>query len=118
LIDFIGASNELLPGMGEVVDVVWAPVAAIILRRLFGGSNVVFFLEFSDEILPLTDFIPVATLCWLVETLFSSGEAAKFLSIGDYRRVVEENEVFDSISDDGGDTGTGKSKNNNIFGPR
>jgi len=95
LIDSIGASNELLPWFGEIVDVVWAPIAAIAVRRLFWGSNVVFFLEFVEEILPFTDFIPLATICWCVETFFSTSDAAKLLGIGDYRMRNMTNQRVD-----------------------
>jgi hypothetical protein len=61
-IDVIGASSELVPILGELTDVVYAPIAATVLRSLYGGSNVVFALEFAEEILPFTDILPLATL--------------------------------------------------------
>ena len=63
LIDIVGTSSELLPVLGEVTDVAWAPVAALGLRSLF-QSNTVFALEFAEEILPFTDVVPLATICW------------------------------------------------------
>lgn len=60
-IDVIGSASELVPVLGEVTDVVWAPIAGLALRSLF-GSNIVFALEFAEEILPFTDIIPLATL--------------------------------------------------------
>ena len=61
-IDFIGTSSEFLPFVGEITDIVWAPVAALLLRSLYPGSNVVFFLELAEEILPFTDILPLATI--------------------------------------------------------
>jgi hypothetical protein len=61
-VDIIGSSSELLPIVGEVTDVFYAPIAATILRSLYGGNNVVFALEFVEEILPFTDILPLATI--------------------------------------------------------
>ena len=60
-IDVIGSSSNLVPVLGEVTDVIWAPMAALALRSLY-GSNVVFALEFAEEILPFTDILPLATI--------------------------------------------------------
>jgi hypothetical protein len=60
-IDVIGTSSELIPIVGELSDVVWAPIAALALRSIY-GSNILFILEFAEEILPLTDILPLATL--------------------------------------------------------
>ena len=62
LIDLIGTSSELIPLVGELSDIAWAPVAALLLRSLYGGSNVIFALEFTEEILPFTDILPLATI--------------------------------------------------------
>jgi hypothetical protein len=49
-------------------DVIWAPIAATALRSIYGGSNVIFALEFLEEILPFTDIIPIPTMCWAIES--------------------------------------------------
>ena len=61
IIDIIGTSSELIPFVGEVTDLAWAPIAALVLRSLY-GSNVVFALEFVEEVLPYTDALPLATI--------------------------------------------------------
>ena len=94
-IDVIGSSSELVPILGEVTDVVWAPIAAVLLRNLYGGSNVVLVLEFAEEILPLTDILPLATLCWIIDTLAPSSELAKLLQLGIYRADYYDNDVVD-----------------------
>lgn len=60
-IDVIGSSSEVLPLLGEVTDVLYAPIAATVLRNLY-GSNILFGLEFAEEILPFTDVLPLATI--------------------------------------------------------
>ena len=69
MIDLVGDSSFLLPGVGELEDIGWAPISAFILSKFF-GSNVIATLEFGKEILPGTDIIPVATLAWLLENVF------------------------------------------------
>lgn len=83
-IDTLGSANEAIPLAGEIVDAIYAPVAALILRRLFQESNVVLILEFVEEILPFTDVLPLATVCWVVETFFGGGDIARVLRIGDF----------------------------------
>ena len=83
-IDTLGSANEAIPIVGEVIDVIYAPIAALLLRQLFQGSNVVLLLEFVEEILPFTDILPLATICWVIETFFSGGDIARVLRIGDF----------------------------------
>lgn len=85
VIDVIGTSSELVPVLGEVTDVVWAPIAAVVLRQLFDNSNVVFLLEFVEEILPFTDVLPLATICWCIETYLYDSDLATILQIGQSR---------------------------------
>mmetsp|Transcript_25784 Transcript_25784/g.44015 ORF Transcript_25784/g.44015 Transcript_25784/m.44015 type:complete len:278 (+) Transcript_25784:73-906(+) len=94
-IDIIGSANEVIPLVGELVDVVYAPVAALLLRQLFSGSNIVFLLEFAEEILPFTDILPLATICWVVESFFGDGRLAQALKIGKF-----SSERADSIVDE------------------
>lgn len=62
IIDIIGTSSELIPLVGELTDLAWAPIAALFLRNLFYGSNVVFALEFAEEFFPYTDILPLASI--------------------------------------------------------
>ena len=83
-----------------MTDVVWAPIAALTLRSLFQGSNVVFALEFAEEFLPLTDLLPLATICWIVETFYGDSGFAKTLQIGIYSKEnVVNGTQNDSIID-------------------
>jgi hypothetical protein len=83
-IDILGSANEAIPLAGEFVDVIYAPIAALFLRQLFAGSNVVALLEFTEEILPFTDVLPLATICWVVESFYGSSNLARVLRIGRY----------------------------------
>jgi len=99
VIDILGSANEAIPLVGELVDVVYAPIAALLLRQLFNGSNVVFLLEFGEEILPFTDILPLATICWVVEAFFGNGNLAKALRIGTYAPNIETDTDKNYIDD-------------------
>ena len=83
-IDIIGSANEAIPLVGELVDVIYAPIAALLLRQLFSGSNIVALLEFTEEILPFTDILPLATICWICESFFGDSSLARVLRIGEF----------------------------------
>lgn len=95
-IDTIGTSSEFLPFfIGEASDLLYAPLAALALRSLFGRSNVVFGVEFIEELVPFADVLPLATICWVVESFAGGSDLARVLQIGD----------FGVVDDDGGEGG-------------
>jgi len=49
VIDVIGSSSGLLPIIGDLTDFIWAPLAALLLKSLY-GSNVIFALEFAGTL--------------------------------------------------------------------
>ena len=61
-------------------DTIWAPLSAYILSQLF-GSNIISGIEFAKEILPGTDFIPVAILAWTLKYKYPDSQASKFLGL-------------------------------------
>jgi hypothetical protein len=38
LIDLIGMSSYALPGVGELGDLGWAPISALLIYKLYGNS--------------------------------------------------------------------------------
>jgi hypothetical protein len=67
VMDLIGCASYALPGLGEFTDIVWAPVSGIIFFFAFGGWKGAFggLFNFTEEILPGTDFIPTFTIAWI-----------------------------------------------------
>ena len=67
IMDVIGWATYAVPVLGEIGDVIWAPISALIFFRMFGGwkGAVGGVFNFIEEILPGTDFIPSFTLMWL-----------------------------------------------------
>ena len=68
LMDLLGCASFTIPFIGEFSDVVWAPLSAFIFARTFGGRFGAFgaVLNFLEEILPFTDFIPSFTIAWVI----------------------------------------------------
>lgn len=66
LIDLVGFSTFLVPLAGEGADLAWAPASALLINYLYGNALLT-GLAFCEELLPGTDFIPTATIGWLLE---------------------------------------------------
>ncbi len=66
LLDGIGMLSYLFPLVGWMTDLVWAPIAGILLFRMYRGSvgAVGGWVVFIEEVLPGLDFIPTFTLTW------------------------------------------------------
>ena len=65
LIDLVGYASFGIPGVGEVGDIGWAPVSGILITYLYGNA-LLGGLGFIEELLPGADFIPTATIGWLI----------------------------------------------------
>ena len=67
IFDLIGYASYGVPFLAEITDVVWAPIAGFMLSRMYKGTvgRVGGVLEFLEEIIPGTDFIPTFTLTWI-----------------------------------------------------
>lgn len=67
LMDAIGYASFAVPGIGEFTDILWAPLSAYIFYNSFGGKLGTYgaLFNFTEEILPFTDFIPTFTIVWL-----------------------------------------------------
>ncbi len=71
LLDAIGLVSYLIPAYGELFDTVWAPLSAIILFAKFGKTALpASLLQFVEEILPFSDFIPTFTLMYLYRKFY------------------------------------------------
>jgi hypothetical protein len=68
LLDVIGMATYLIPALGEFADIIWAPLSAYLFFRLFGGrfGMIGGVLNFLEEIIPWTDFIPSFTIAWYI----------------------------------------------------
>ena len=67
LYDAIGMVTMLIPFIGPLLDILWAPYAAKKMSEMYSGTQgkIASAIVFIEEILPMTDFIPTFTLMWL-----------------------------------------------------
>ena len=69
LFDLIGMMTYLVPVIGELGDILWAPLQAAYIVAMVGISRTGLFMAgvgFVEEILPFTDFVPGCSLAWFV----------------------------------------------------
>ena len=76
LFDAIGYLSYLFPGVGEFMDIVWAPLSGWLMTRMYRGKagKVAGVVTFIEEALPGMDFIPSFTLMWLYTFVFNKKE--------------------------------------------
>jgi len=85
LMDLVGYASFAIPGLGEFSDLIWAPVSAWTFYKMFGGRFGMTggILNFIEEALPFTDFIPSFSIAWLIRYFSakkSSGQMINRLS--------------------------------------
>ena len=69
LMDFLGYATYGIPFFGEFLDILWAPISALIFFRMFGGTKGMIggAFNFFEELMPGLDFIPTFTITWLIQ---------------------------------------------------
>jgi len=77
--DLLGCASYAVPLLGEVSDVIWAPISAIIFYRMFGGTLGTFggMFNFMEELFPGLDFIPTFTISWVMQRIAQSWRVPK-----------------------------------------
>ncbi|HEY0059518.1 MAG TPA: hypothetical protein VGB56_10295 [Flavisolibacter sp.] len=68
LMDLLGFISYGIPVLGELLDIVWAPVSALVFMKLFGFRKGFLggLFNFVEEALPGLDFIPTFTITWFI----------------------------------------------------
>ena len=69
LFDAVGMLSFAIPGIGEFSDVIWAPISALLVYKMFKGTvgKIGGMVSFLEEIIPGLDFIPTFTLTWIYQ---------------------------------------------------
>ena len=67
LFDALGYASFIIPGIGEFSDIIWAPLAAWLMIKLYKGKpgKIAAVVSFIEEALPGFDVIPTFTIMWL-----------------------------------------------------
>jgi hypothetical protein len=71
LMDIVGYATYAIPFLGEIGDVLWAPISSMIFMASFGGWKGALggVGNFIEELLPGTDFIPSFTIMWFIQNM-------------------------------------------------
>jgi hypothetical protein len=74
IFDAVGYASFIIPGLGEFVDLAWAPAAAFLMTKMYKGNTgkIAAGVAFVEEILPGLDVIPTFTLMWLYTYVFKT----------------------------------------------
>ncbi|WP_226998860.1 hypothetical protein [Flavisolibacter tropicus] len=69
LMDLLGCASYGIPILGELLDLVWAPISALIYMKMFGFRKGFLggMFNFLEELLPGFDIIPTFTITWFIQ---------------------------------------------------
>ena len=83
LFDLIGMASFMIPGIGAFSDIIWAPVAAWLMSRMYKGKigQAAGVITFIEEIIPGLDIIPTFTIMWFYTFVLKKGKAGKIIDI-------------------------------------
>jgi len=79
-LDVAGNATYLFPGLGESVDLAYAPAQAVALKMMF-DANGVMLVGLAEELLPFTDIFPSATIAWCLETFAPESPLSRLFGI-------------------------------------
>ena len=79
LFDAIGMLSFTVPFIGEFSDVIWAPIAALLMTRMYKGmtGKVAGVFALFEELTIGLDFIPTFTLTWLYHYVIKGNKVAE-----------------------------------------
>jgi len=77
LFDALGYVSFIIPGFGEFSDIIWAPISAYLMMKMYKGTigKVAGVISFIEEILPGFDIVPTFTLTWIYTQVIKKDEA-------------------------------------------
>ena len=83
LFDAIGMLSFAIPFIGEFSDIIWAPIAAWLMIRMYKGraGQAAGAVTFIEEIIPGLDVIPTFTIMWLYTHVFKKTEKEKIIDL-------------------------------------
>ena len=83
LFDAIGMLSFAVPFIGEFSDIIWAPIAAWLMTRMYKGKigQAAGAVTFIEEIIPGLDVIPTFTIMWFYTHLIKGKKEEKTIDI-------------------------------------
>jgi hypothetical protein len=79
LFDLIGMMSYLVPVIGELTDVIWAPISGYLMTRLYPGKKGLLAGTFAtiEELMPGMDIIPSFTIMWFYTYVINAEKEKK-----------------------------------------
>ncbi len=83
LYDLIGMATMAIPVVGPFLDILWAPIAARLMRKMYDGTEgkIAAVIVFLEEILPGSDIIPSFTLMWVYTFVLKNQKMPKKVKV-------------------------------------
>lgn len=81
--DLIGMLSIIIPVVGPLFDLIWAPIAARQMRKMYKGTEgkIASVIVFIEEVLPFTDVVPTFTLMWLYTFVWKKQPTMQSVSV-------------------------------------
>jgi len=83
LFDGIGMLSFVVPFIGDFTDIIWAPIAAWLMTRMYKGraGQAAGVITFIEEIVPGFDVIPMFTIMWVYTHVFKGSKKEQIIDI-------------------------------------
>lgn len=81
--DALGYVSFIIPGLGEMIDLAWAPASAWLMTKMYKGKagKIGAAVAFIEEAMPGLDVIPTFTLMWLYTYVFKTKEEETIIEV-------------------------------------
>jgi hypothetical protein len=76
--DLVGMISYAIPGIGELTDIIWAPIAGYLMSKIYPGKTGkrAGIITTIEELIPGLDIIPTFTLTWIYTYLIKKEKKA------------------------------------------
>lgn len=81
-LDGIGMLSYIIPGIGEFLDIIWAPIAGWLMARMYKGKlgQAAAVVTFIEEMVPGLDVIPSFTIMWFYTYILNPSKADRIVA--------------------------------------
>ncbi|MEM9141912.1 MAG: hypothetical protein AAGA86_02920 [Bacteroidota bacterium] len=83
LFDAVGMLSFAIPLIGDFSDIIWAPLSAWLMTRMYKGKvgQAAAMFSFIEEIIPGLDIVPSFTLMWLYTYVIKGRQKDKIVEV-------------------------------------
>ena len=92
-IDLLGMLSYLIPGWAEATDLIIAPLSAALVYIFFKRKFSWAAFTFIEELIPMTDVIPSATIAWY--SIYVTNEIETIIEMDKREKLKQK--MFDNL---------------------